>query len=373
MRRLTPHEPRPFAPGPIGRPRWLESLASLAALDGSPTAPCPTAIFVDPESARAQEPGQPDDLIGVAASLLVDRRACSQPHRVRWPQRHIRRRSSVGMTLIERARKAADVPTCAPDVGAGATIAARRDAVQVFDGAPRALPLHGPPRSRAGRHSGTWPLPRGLPWRLLGLLAASSLLAVADGAGAAAFYSKTSTSAPSPAPRLPSPTPSVPPPQHAASPFRSPRNHAVAPPWRSPSAETVQPPSLARALGRRRLQTSVTVHDAAELTAAVVDVSVDHILLAPGTYELTVGVQCGPITSLSALCIDRDVTLEALEPGAAVLDAQASSEDPRRVMAIVSGTVMLIGLAITGGFQRVCSTRSLPGTFLVRPRSRKLP
>ena len=79
-----------------------------------------------------------------------------------------------------------------------------------------------------------------------------------------------------------------------------------------------------------------------EFTAAVADSSVNKILLAAGTYELT-----SEMCSTSAVCIDRALTIEAEVPGAVVLNAMGA----RRVFEIQSGgTAELIGLDITGGY-----------------------
>ena len=99
----------------------------------------------------------------------------------------------------------------------------------------------------------------------------------------------------------------------------------------------------------RRLQSTTTVSTVAELTAAVADASIDRILLAAGTYAFSDGTVCATYDAPSALCISRDVSLEALEPGTVVLDAQGASSSWQRVMRIDAGRVELIGLNITGG------------------------
>ena len=91
----------------------------------------------------------------------------------------------------------------------------------------------------------------------------------------------------------------------------------------------------------RQLQT--TVSDVAGLSAALADPSIGHIYLAAGTYSLT-----------SQLSISRDVTVEAAQTGAVVLDGQ----DSTRVLYISSGTVELIGLNIARGY--VSSSVSIP-------------
>ena len=83
----------------------------------------------------------------------------------------------------------------------------------------------------------------------------------------------------------------------------------------------------------RQLQTIVS--DVAALNAALADPSIGHIYLAAGTYSLT-----------SQLSISRDVTVEAAQTGAVVLDGQ----DSTRVLYISSGTVELIGLNIARGY-----------------------
>ena len=85
----------------------------------------------------------------------------------------------------------------------------------------------------------------------------------------------------------------------------------------------------------------VSASTVGEFTAAIADSSVDKILLAAGTYELTSDMCTG-----SAICIDRALTIEAQVPGSVVLDAKGG----RRVFEIQSsGTAQLVGLNITGG------------------------
>ena len=70
--------------------------------------------------------------------------------------------------------------------------------------------------------------------------------------------------------------------------------------------------------------------------------SVGRIVMAAGTYALG-----------ATLSVSRSVILEAAVTGSVVLDAQASSSSPRRVLYInpgSSGVVQLIGLNITGGY-----------------------
>ena len=86
----------------------------------------------------------------------------------------------------------------------------------------------------------------------------------------------------------------------------------------------------------------VSASTVGEFTAAIADSSVNKILLAAGTYELTSDMCSG-----SAVCIDRALTIEAQVPGSVVLDAKGG----RQVFVIQSsGTAELIGLNITGGY-----------------------
>ena len=91
---------------------------------------------------------------------------------------------------------------------------------------------------------------------------------------------------------------------------------------------------------RRELQTAVST--SADLTSALANTAVGHIVLASGTYNL-----------ISELSITRSVILEAAAGATVTLDAQASSSNERRVLNInpgSSGVVQLKGLRITGGY-----------------------
>ena len=95
---------------------------------------------------------------------------------------------------------------------------------------------------------------------------------------------------------------------------------------------------------RRTLQTAVwsTVDSIDSLTSAIANTSISHIVLDPGTYNLS-----------AELSITRSVILEAALAGSVVLDAQASVRSPRRVLNInpgPSGVVQINGLNITGGY-----------------------
>jgi hypothetical protein len=104
---------------------------------------------------------------------------------------------------------------------------------------------------------------------------------------------------------------------------------------------------------RRELQTAVST--SAGLTSALANTAVGRIVLAPGTYILN-----------AELSITRSVVLEAAVAGSVVLDAQASSSSPRRVLNINPGSlgvVQLIGLNITRGYVqyvRVAETCEFP-------------
>ena len=94
---------------------------------------------------------------------------------------------------------------------------------------------------------------------------------------------------------------------------------------------------------------TAAVSTAADLTSALANTAVAHIVLASGTYNL-----------IAELSITRSVILEAAVAGSVVLDAQAKS----RVLNInlpylSSDVVQLIGLNITGGYvSYVCALRS---------------
>jgi hypothetical protein len=99
----------------------------------------------------------------------------------------------------------------------------------------------------------------------------------------------------------------------------------------------------------------LVVSTSADLTSALANTAVGHILLAPGTYNL-----------IFELNITRSIILEAALAGSAILNAQASSLSQRRVLNInpgPSGIVQLFGLGITGGYT----------TSYVRARVRKFP
>ena len=91
---------------------------------------------------------------------------------------------------------------------------------------------------------------------------------------------------------------------------------------------------------RRELQTQVST--VASLTSALANTAVNRIVLAAGTYAVS-----------SQLSITRSVVLEAAVGATVVLDAQATSSSPRRVLYINPGSlgaVQLIGLRITKGY-----------------------
>merc|ERR1712185_661462 len=99
-------------------------------------------------------------------------------------------------------------------------------------------------------------------------------------------------------------------------------------------------------VGHDRRLTEVSASTVGQLTAAIGDSTVDKIVLAEGTYELSSDMCSG-----SALCISRAVTIEADVAGGVGLNGMGG----RRVFAIESGgTAELIGLNITGGDASVC-------------------
>ena len=87
---------------------------------------------------------------------------------------------------------------------------------------------------------------------------------------------------------------------------------------------------------------TASVSNTVDLTSALANTAVSHIVLAPGTYYLS-----------AELNITRSVVLKAAVAGSVVLNAQASYSSQRRVVNIKPGplgVVQLIGLSITGGY-----------------------
>ena len=102
----------------------------------------------------------------------------------------------------------------------------------------------------------------------------------------------------------------------------------------------------------------VSASTVGEFMAAIADSSVNKILLAVGIYQLTSDM-CQSGLGGSAVCIDRALTIEAVVPGAVVLNAMGG----RRVFEIQSGgTAELVGLNITGG-----SASSVQSVCLLNP------
>ena len=95
-----------------------------------------------------------------------------------------------------------------------------------------------------------------------------------------------------------------------------------------------------------QLQSATQVSSTARLIAALADSGNGRIVLMPGHYELDTGNVCD---SVSWLCINRAVTIEASVTGTVVLDAKGQ----RRVFKITGAGVELIGLDITGGYAAV--------------------
>eukprot|EP00322_Chrysochromulina_rotalis_P025236 CAMPEP_0115861904 /NCGR_PEP_ID=MMETSP0287-20121206/17899_1 /TAXON_ID=412157 /ORGANISM="Chrysochromulina rotalis, Strain UIO044" /LENGTH=176 /DNA_ID=CAMNT_0003316305 /DNA_START=13 /DNA_END=543 /DNA_ORIENTATION=- len=87
---------------------------------------------------------------------------------------------------------------------------------------------------------------------------------------------------------------------------------------------------------------SVLVSDVAELAAALSNRSIDEVLVAAGTYNLS-----------QQLEVTRGVVIRAVEPGSVVLNGTASHQDSWRVLYIDVPTddrVELVNLSITGGY-----------------------
>ena len=79
----------------------------------------------------------------------------------------------------------------------------------------------------------------------------------------------------------------------------------------------------------------------------------------PGNYTFTDDA-CSAEGSAAALCIDRDVTIEAI-PGSVVLHAGAHAFSGRRMLYLHgSADVELIGLEVTGGQVEPYSIVSTP-------------
>ena len=86
------------------------------------------------------------------------------------------------------------------------------------------------------------------------------------------------------------------------------------------------------------------VTSASELTAAVHDGGITHIVAGPGTYEMDASDVCN---SYTWLCVTTpNLIIEAAEPGTVVLDAK---QQGRRVFYITASGAELSGLNITGG------------------------
>ena len=100
-----------------------------------------------------------------------------------------------------------------------------------------------------------------------------------------------------------------------------------------------------RALSRRLQPGSRYAISSSELRAALSDSAVSRIMLVAGTYEFADDM-CTNDQGGAALCIDRNVTIEAEVAGSVVLDAKGA----RRVIYVsTAGRAELIGLNIMGG------------------------
>ena len=88
---------------------------------------------------------------------------------------------------------------------------------------------------------------------------------------------------------------------------------------------------------------STTVSTVGELSAAISDASLSHIMVSPGTYLL------GSVSGSAAFQVwnPGDLTIEAVEPGSVVLDGQGQ----KRIfdISVSPHTATLIGLNMTGG------------------------
>jgi hypothetical protein len=91
------------------------------------------------------------------------------------------------------------------------------------------------------------------------------------------------------------------------------------------------------------------VNSTYELIAALANTSIDSIWVEPGIYTFEKAVQCTSASTLSALCVSRNVTIDAAL-GTVVLDALGSASQQRRVLSIAAGMVNLAGLNLTGGY-----------------------
>ena len=106
--------------------------------------------------------------------------------------------------------------------------------------------------------------------------------------------------------------------------------------------------------GSRQLsEVTMSVSTVAGLTAALINGTVDKIVVAQGTYEF--GSYMAGCAYPTALCINRNVTIEAEVEGGVVLDGM----DARRVITVDSGgTADLVGLNITRGYVSEVSSHS---------------
>eukprot|EP00964_Phaeocystis_antarctica_P023038 scaffold12865_cov71-Phaeocystis_antarctica.AAC.5 len=153
------------------------------------------------------------------------------------------------------------------------------------------------------------------------------ITASVDGSSNAIFLMASPPSPPSlPSPPSPPPSPPSPPPSPPTAP---------------------SPPSPPSPPSRYAISSS-------ELRAALSDSAVSRIVLKAGTYEFADDM-CADFRSYedgvwvprgSALCIERDVTIEAEVAGRVVLDAKG---EHRVIHVSTTGRAQLIGLHITGG------------------------
>ena len=115
------------------------------------------------------------------------------------------------------------------------------------------------------------------------------------------------------------------------------------------------------------VQSTVHVSTVTKLVAAVGNQAVGVIVVAAGWYNFTSGMSGAAcdvaLVGASALCIGRNLTIQAEVPGSVVLNGQKQG---RRVIFVhEGGTAKLLGLNITGGHaQSVSACLSEPSMTL---------
>ena len=102
------------------------------------------------------------------------------------------------------------------------------------------------------------------------------------------------------------------------------------------------------------VQSTVHVSTVTKLVAAVGNQAVGVIVVAAGWYNFTSdmsGAACD--VGASALCIGRNLTIQAETPGSVVLNGQKQG---RVIYVHEGGTAKLVGLNITGGLAGTVSS-----------------